>query len=216
MLLVIAGYANGLSTRLIALYADTIFQCEYSYTTGSAYIQVEFILTNGTDYTAASSCISNLTLNIAQRIDKSAPVYISTLTLPSLTNDYNNSRFICSLWFSDVIQWRNATILIIPTATPSVLLQPTPVSMNTSHLFMSTCPSLCKGLVGGLLSGGALIGAICIIVVCILVRTKCQHRPAVGTVSFQNDSYKSCDSMQKQKHIGSKSVLEAMSISAGA
>ena len=147
-LIIFSDDTNGLYAKLIvpstdeiALGADAIFQCEYSYAPGSllpAYIQVELLLTNGTDYTAVcntSSCIGNLTLNIAPSIDNSATVYISTLYLSSLTNEYNNSQIACSLWFSDVIQWRNASTLVISPAMP-LTLQSTPSRIPTDILHL--------------------------------------------------------------------------------
>ena len=219
----LADDTNGLYAKLIvpstdeiALGADAIFQCEYSYAPGSllpAYIQVELHLTNGTDYTAlcnSSSCIGNMTLNIAQRIDNSATVYISTLNVSALTSQYNNSQIACSLWFSDVVQWRNASTLVISPAMP-LILQSTPpqIPADILRLSMPTCPSYCQGLVGGLLSGGALIGAI--ILVCILLvvcMRKIQRKPTLDdAVEFKNDGYVGVivsSDTQPQKTLGSE------------
>ena len=181
----ISDNANGLYAKLI-VSEDAVFQCEYSYELNSlppAYIEVDLHLTNGTYYTAvcnSSSCIGNMTLNIAPSTVNPENVYISTLTLSSLTNDYNNSQYTCSLWFSDVVQWRNTTTLIIPPTMPSsVLLQPL-LSIQS----MYSCSSYCKGLVGGLLSGGALIGAI---IAVVYIKRQCKHA-FCNTVSLQNDT----------------------------
>ena len=178
-------YAAGLYAKLIppslpnlSLGKDAEFQCEFSDEQHQAYVVIELTLANGTTYAGTcnpSSCFGLLALDSANSSKPDIPfitIHVGTLTLHSLTEEYNNSQVTCSLWFENAIQWKNTTdLVIIPQSDFSVNpLQNEPLSPTMQ------CPLYCKAVVGGLVSGAALVVALVFVIIILMLYLKPRNK----------------------------------------
>ena len=188
----ISDYSSGLYAQLIppvepqiSIGEEVVFQCEYSSNDDLAAAVVNLLLANGTSYTAicnSSSCSgdSELVLSNTLRIDAAARIHVATLTLSILSVVFNNSQVTCSLWYSDAIQWSNATNLIV---SPNYDAHVIPVSNTPSPLNAQYPLALVGGLVSGILV--ILIGAIILVIVLVIVLVCLKrNKPHMGQVKI--------------------------------
>ena len=159
-----------------------MFQCEFSYNRGLAFVVMEVTFANGTAYVGtcnSSRCSGPLALAYDSHLDNAVTVHVNILTLRSLTEEYNNSQVTCSLWFASVIQWKNTTtVTIFPQMKTTVANFPqsemntsTVVSLQNTSLSSTTrCPMYCKAVVGGLVSGAAFVVALVFIVLVLFLK----------------------------------------------